>query len=187
MGCLYAFDNGEPMLRNISTPLLNALDDKQQGRHFQREFVLERLVSPGEKHNFWVSKWLHQEAKKGAFLNRWKEKCTPEIEHNSVYIYIYIIYIYIWLYIYIYISIYVYLHALWSWVLDHFGGFGRLGSGPELTARFWTKMILAYFCSGFGQFLCTKVSVASFFFSAHCFSTNVVKMAFFDGSEKITF
>ena len=30
MGCLYAFDNGEPMLRNISTPFLNALDDTQQ-------------------------------------------------------------------------------------------------------------------------------------------------------------
>ena len=30
MGCLEAFDNGVPMLRNISTPFLNALDDKLQ-------------------------------------------------------------------------------------------------------------------------------------------------------------
>ena len=30
MGCLYAFDNGEPTLLNISTPFLNALDDQQQ-------------------------------------------------------------------------------------------------------------------------------------------------------------
>ena len=30
MGCLEAFDNGVPMLHNISAPFLNALDDKLQ-------------------------------------------------------------------------------------------------------------------------------------------------------------
>ena len=105
----------------------------------------------------------------------------PEIEHNSIYTYTYS-------YIHIYIYIYIYIFACAV----------KLGSGPfwrvwtarfwtELTARFWTKMILDYFCSGFGQFLCATVSVCVVLLFGSLFSINVVKMAFFDGSEKVGF
>ena len=63
MGCLEAFENGVPMLRNISAPFLNVLDDKPQvcfsraslvrmkRFHWGKTFFLKVVASGSKKGN----------------------------------------------------------------------------------------------------------------------------------------
>ena len=67
MGGLDAFDNEVPMLRNISAPFLKAFDDKLEVG-ISRD-TLRRMKRFHREKTFFVSKWLHQEAKTGEFLN----------------------------------------------------------------------------------------------------------------------
>ena len=89
MGCLDAFDNGVPMLRNISAPFLTALDDKLEVG-ISRDTLRRMKRFHQGKTRFFVSRWLHQEAKNGSILEPLKRKKHPEIEHNHISISIYI-------------------------------------------------------------------------------------------------
>ena len=78
------------------------------------------------------------------------------------------------------ICIYVYAMSL---------GFGpvlailKVRIWTKLSDRFWTKVMLAYFYMGFGQFMCAKVSVVCFWFCLVVVS-QFCKMALFEGSER---
>ena len=69
MGCLKAFENGVPMLRNISAPFLNALDDKPQVWFSRASCGSDEKVSPGENTFFCLKVVASGSKKKGAFLN----------------------------------------------------------------------------------------------------------------------
>ena len=91
-GCLYAFDNGDSMLRSISTPFLKALDDKQQVV-ISRQSLCETTWFHRVKTRFWGFEMVVSGGTNGNILEPLKNKKHPGIEHNSAYIYIYI-YIY---------------------------------------------------------------------------------------------
>ena len=61
MGCVYAFDNGDPTLRNISAPFLNALDDSRQVVILGESLCQTRKFYWGKfrKHDFVVAEWFH--------------------------------------------------------------------------------------------------------------------------------
>ena len=77
MGCLEAFDNGVPMLRNISTPFLNALDDKLQVGISRDTLRRMKRFYRGKTRFFGL------QAKNGSIFEPLKNKKHPEIEHNS--------------------------------------------------------------------------------------------------------
>ena len=68
MGCLEAFENGVPMLRNISAPFLNALDDKPQVC-FSRPSLVRMKRFHRVKTRFFGLKVVASRTKKEAFLN----------------------------------------------------------------------------------------------------------------------
>ena len=68
MGCLEAFENGVPMLRNMSAPFLNALDDKPQVC-FSRPSLVRMKRFHGGKHVFLVLSGCICNKKREAFLN----------------------------------------------------------------------------------------------------------------------
>ena len=75
-------------MRNISAPFLNALDDKQQVVMSRQSLCRTTWFTRG-KHDFWVSKWFHQEAKR-EHIRTLKKKNTPKLNTTThMYIYIY--------------------------------------------------------------------------------------------------
>ena len=89
MGCVHAFDNGEPMLRNISAPFLNALDDSQQVVIFRQSLCQTTWFHQG-KTRFWGFKMVPSGGKKRNIFDPPPTPQKNETEHNSMHIYIYI-------------------------------------------------------------------------------------------------
>ena len=87
---VYAFENGVLMLRNISTPFLNALGCASDCRHFRRDFLADAKVSPEEKHDFWCPELFQHEVKNGIIFEP-IGKNTPKLNTTAYmpfYIYI---------------------------------------------------------------------------------------------------
>ena len=108
MGCLYAFDNGVPMLHNMSAPFLNALEDKPQLVISKKSFCRKKGFTRGNTMFGFGNGCIMKQ--KGSIFEPLKFKKHPEIEHNSIYIYIYTSYIHACKHIYIYIYTYLYTH-----------------------------------------------------------------------------
>ena len=82
------FNNGVLMLRNISAPFLNALEDNPWWT--LRGCCPENcLPFTGAKYGFCHFHSFQVHDKKRAFLNLLAKKKRPVLEHNSIYIYIF--------------------------------------------------------------------------------------------------
>ena len=89
MARVYPFNNGVLMLRNISAPFLNALEDNPWWT--LRGCCLENcLPFTGGKIGFCHFHSFQVHEKKRAFLNLLAKKKRPVFEHNSIYICVYI-------------------------------------------------------------------------------------------------